>query len=100
MDKRQRFVWGPVLTADRAALNAYFAALPEQEKAKGRFTLASKPPADDQGLVATLWDARIPGWHGEAFHVQNGARGQGKDHHQISATDCGSRTWRTPPRSR
>src|SRR3546814_11310472 len=62
MDTRQRFVWGPDLKADLAALNAHFAALPDEEKAKGLFTLASKPPADHNGLVADLWDARMPGW--------------------------------------
>src|SRR3546814_10520204 len=55
-------VWGPDLEADLAALNAHFAALPDEEKAKVLFTLASKPPADHNGLVADLWDARMPGW--------------------------------------
>ncbi|HJP67259.1 MAG TPA: hypothetical protein VJ846_00030, partial [Sphingomicrobium sp.] len=45
MDERQRFAWGPDLKADLAELNAYFSALPEEEKKKGLFTLASKPPA-------------------------------------------------------
>lgn len=62
MDERQRFVWGPDLKADLTVLNAHFAALSEEEKAKGLFTLASKPPVDHQGLVADLWDVRIPGW--------------------------------------
>lgn len=62
MDERQRFAWGPDLKADLATLNEYFAALPEAEKAKGLFTLASKPPIDHRGLVATFWDARMPGW--------------------------------------
>lgn len=62
MDKRQRFVWAPDLKADLAALNLYFASLPDDEKAKGLFTLASKPPAEHHGLVADLWDARMPGW--------------------------------------
>ena len=62
MDERQRFVWGPDLKTDLAALNSYFAALPDEEKAKGLFTLASKPPTDHKGLIADLWDARMPGW--------------------------------------
>lgn len=62
MDDRQRFVWGPDLKADLNVLNAHFAGLPEDEKAKGLFTLASAPPLDHQGLVASLWDIRIPGW--------------------------------------
>lgn len=62
LDERQRFVWGPELKADLAALNARFAALPEEEKAKGLFSLTSTPPVDHQGLVATLWDTKTPGW--------------------------------------
>ena len=62
MDARQRFVWGPNLKDDLATLNAYFTALPEDEKVKGLFTLASKPPVDHQGLVASLWDDRMSGW--------------------------------------
>jgi hypothetical protein len=62
MDDRQRFVWGPDLKADLSVLNAHFAALPEEEKAKGLFTLANSPPVDHQGTVASLWDMRMPGW--------------------------------------
>ncbi|AJA10259.1 hypothetical protein SKP52_16935 [Sphingopyxis fribergensis] len=62
MDARQRFVWGQDLKADLAALNSYFSTLPDEEKAKGLFTLASKPPIDHNGLVADLWDVRMPGW--------------------------------------
>lgn len=62
MDERQRFVWGQDLKTDLAALNSYFATLPDEEKAKGLFTLASKPPTDHNGLIADLWDARMPGW--------------------------------------
>lgn len=62
MDEKQRFIWGPDLKADLAALNSYFAALPEEQKAQGLFTLASKPPTEHCGLVANLWDARMPGW--------------------------------------
>ena len=62
MDERQRFVWGPDLKADLAALNKHFSGLPEDEKAKGLFTLANKPPVEHQGLVSTLWDLRMPGW--------------------------------------
>ena len=64
MDNRQRFVWGPDLKADLKVLNAHFASLPESKRAKGLFTLASKPPVDHKGLVASLWDARTPGWRG------------------------------------
>ena len=62
MDERQHFVWGPDLKGDLAVLNTHFSELPENEKAKGLFTLANKPPVDHQGLVSTLWDLRMPGW--------------------------------------
>lgn len=62
MDNRQRFVWGPDLKADLSVLNAHFAALPEEEKAKGLFTLARSPPVDHEGAVANLWDMRMPRW--------------------------------------
>lgn len=62
LDDRQRFVWGPDLKADLAVLNTHFANLPEELKSKGLFTLADRPPVDHQGLVAGLWDGRVPGW--------------------------------------
>ena len=62
IDEKQRFVWGPDLKADLSTLNAYFAALPEEEKANGIFSLASKPPVAHDGIVANLWDVRMPGW--------------------------------------
>jgi hypothetical protein len=62
MDDRQRFVWAPDLKADLSVLNAHFAALPEEQKAQGLFTLASSPPIGHQGAVASLWDMRMPGW--------------------------------------
>lgn len=62
MDEKQRFVWGPDLKADLATLNVYFAGLSDEEKAKGIFSLASKPPAEHDGIVASLWDVRMPGW--------------------------------------
>ncbi|MFM9852584.1 MAG: hypothetical protein ACKVOJ_07260 [Sphingomonadaceae bacterium] len=62
MDEKQRFVWGPDLKADLATLNAYFAALPDEEKEKGIFSLASKPPVGHDSIVASLWDVRRPGW--------------------------------------
>ena len=62
MDEKQRFVWGPDLKADLATLNVYFAGLSDEEKAKGIFSLASNPPAEHDGIVASLWDVRMPGW--------------------------------------
>jgi hypothetical protein len=62
MDEKQRFVWGPDLKADLATLNAHFAALPDKKKAKGIFSLANMPPVEHDGIVASLWDIRRPGW--------------------------------------
>ena len=58
----QHFLWGPDLKADLKRLNQLFSALPDEEKAKGLFLLASTPPRADEGLCATLWDAVSPGW--------------------------------------
>lgn len=59
---KQRFVWGPDLKQDLASLNAHFLALPDHEKCKGLFLLASRPPTDSEGICATLWDAFRPDW--------------------------------------
>lgn len=58
----QHFVWGPNLKADLARLNGVFAGMPDEERAKGLFMLASTPPRDNAGLCARLWDATSPGW--------------------------------------
>lgn len=71
MDAKQAFVWGPDLKADLATLNSHFSGLPDEEKAKGLFTLASKPPIDHHGLVANLWDARMTGWRVPKLPVPN-----------------------------
>ncbi len=62
IDEKQRFVWGTDLKTDLATLNAYFAARPDEERAKGIFSLASKPPVEHDGIVASLWDIWRPGW--------------------------------------
>lgn len=62
MSDRQRFVWGPDLKADLKRLNEHFLGLPEQERARGLFTLAAQPPKDDGGLCANLWDVVNPQW--------------------------------------
>lgn len=58
----QRFIWGPDLKQDLAALNWHFLALPEEERKKGLFLLADRPPADSEGVCAFLWDRYRPGW--------------------------------------
>ena len=61
-DDRQHFVWGPDLKSDLAELNAHFLALPDEEKAKGLFSIGDRPPIDHHGLCATLWDSCGPNW--------------------------------------
>lgn len=58
----QSFVWAPDLKADLGRLNARFLALPTAQKARGLFTLITKPPRDDDGVSAQLWDRFRPGW--------------------------------------
>jgi hypothetical protein len=62
MSDRQRFVWGFDLKADLKRLNDHFSQLPDKERSKGLFQLASHPPRDDHGLCASLWDVVNPEW--------------------------------------
>lgn len=61
-DERQHFAWGPDLKRDLAELNVHFLALPDEEKAKGLFSIGDRPPTDHLGLCATLWDRCRPNW--------------------------------------
>lgn len=58
----QLFVWGPDLKRDLAELNRYFLSLPDEEKAKGLFLLADRPPVESTGICAIIWDKFRPGW--------------------------------------
>jgi hypothetical protein len=58
----QSFVWGPDLKADLAALNAFYARLPEAAHKLGLDSFASRPPTDGDFLVSRLWDKHLPGW--------------------------------------
>lgn len=62
MRDNQLFVWGPDLKADLRAADEHFSALPEEERARGLLLLASSPPRDSQGIIATHWDAYRKGW--------------------------------------
>ena len=97
MDDRQRFVWGPDLKADLAVLNAHFAALPEEDKTKGLFTLADRPPVNHQGLVATLWDVRMAGWReprppAKKMSPEDGARIVAQSRRLTEAAELGGNT--------
>lgn len=62
VEAKQTFVWGPDLKADLARLNKHFLALPDDQKARGLFTLITRPPVEDEGVSAQLWDKFRPGW--------------------------------------
>lgn len=61
LTERQVFVWGPDLKVDLAATDAHFSKLPEQERAKGLFLLASAPPTE-AAMICDHWDRFLPGW--------------------------------------
>ena len=58
----QSFVWAPDLKSDLASINARFAALPDETKAKGVMSFARDPGRDSFGLVAQLWDKHLGRW--------------------------------------
>jgi hypothetical protein len=55
LDAKQHFVSGDELKVDLQALDAYYSALPEDEKAQGLFRIASTPPNDDTFLTTRIW---------------------------------------------
>lgn len=61
MTESQCFVWGPDLKADLGRADGYFASLPEEERAKGLFLLADRPPATAE-LICGHWDRFMTGW--------------------------------------
>lgn len=56
----QEFVWGPDLKADLRLADEHFSSLPEQERARGLFLLASAPP-ENAARIAGHWDKFLPG---------------------------------------
>jgi len=61
LNERQSFAWGPELKSDLKRADAHFASLPDEEKAKGLFVLASSPPLEAE-LIVGHWDASMGGW--------------------------------------
>lgn len=55
----QSFVTGSDLKADLAKLDQLYSALPEEQKARGLFAIASRPPLDASFLVTRLWDKHM-----------------------------------------
>jgi hypothetical protein len=60
--KEQTFLPGTELKAELAKLDAHYSALPESEKAKGVYHMASEPPDDASFLITRLWDKYHPEW--------------------------------------
>lgn len=53
--KDQKFVWGPDLKQALREINEHFSKLPQDEKDKGVFAFATKPPKNAGALVSDLW---------------------------------------------
>ena len=62
MRSDQEFVWGPDLKGDLRNIDQYFDNLPESEKEKGLYAIASRPPYDEDSIVTKLWDRFLPRW--------------------------------------
>ena len=62
MTPEQTFIPGTGLKAELARLDAHYSALPEEEKVKGVYHMASEPPDDLSFLVTRLWDKYHPDW--------------------------------------
>jgi hypothetical protein len=60
LNANQQFVWGPELKADLKLADEHFSALPEAERARGLFLLASAPP-ETAALITGHWDKFLPG---------------------------------------
>lgn len=51
----QLFIDGENLKRDLASLDAYYSALPEEQREQGLFRLAAYPPDDDKFLTTQIW---------------------------------------------
>ncbi len=58
----QQFIWGLDLKADLQRIDQFYESLPEKEKEKGLFKIASWPPDNDDLLITKLWDRFLPRW--------------------------------------
>jgi len=58
----QEFIWGEDLKKDLGRINKYFDKLPEEDKQKGIYSIAVRPPTDEVFLVAKIWDRFFPNW--------------------------------------
>ena len=58
----QEFVWGPDLKKDLKEIDIFFDALPDTEKEKGLYKIATYPPDSEDSLTTHLWDRFLPKW--------------------------------------
>jgi hypothetical protein len=58
----QEFIWGEDLKKDLARINVYFDKLPDEAKQKGIYSIAARPPTNEDFLVARIWDRFFPNW--------------------------------------
>ena len=61
LQKNQQFVWGPDLKQDLKRLVGVFNQHPDIDRL-GLAKVANKPPKDDVGFIAQLYDKFLPGW--------------------------------------
>lgn len=58
----QEFVWGFDLKEDLKKIDMFYDSLPDSEKEKGLYKIATYPPEDRSFLTANLWDHFLPKW--------------------------------------
>jgi hypothetical protein len=58
----QEFVSAEKMKAALRALNAYYLALPEEERRKSIHQMAPQPPKDGDNLITQLWDRHFKTW--------------------------------------
>jgi len=58
----QKFTWGLDLKKDLANIDSYYDKFSEDQKAKGLYSFAPRPPKDSEFLVSKLWDFSFPNW--------------------------------------
>jgi hypothetical protein len=60
LTKRQDFVWAQDLKADIGRINQELSSIPEKRRQVGLHKLVPRPPGDQSGLVASLWERHAP----------------------------------------
>ena len=58
----QEFIWGPDLKEDLKKIDTHFDSLPDTEKEKGLYEIATYPPENASLLTVRLFDRFLPKW--------------------------------------